>query len=138
MHQTALLGVGLEDAQKLGWEFSNVKYNWGTMLDTVNKYVRSLNWNYRVDLKTKEVEYFNSLASFVDPHTIKFKDRKGEHEITGENIVIAVGGRPYIPDIPGKEYAITSDDIFWKEDAPGKTLVCWCIVHIFRNSWIFE
>jgi pyruvate/2-oxoglutarate dehydrogenase complex dihydrolipoamide dehydrogenase (E3) component len=38
--------------------------------------------------------------------------------------VIAVGGRPIHPDIPGmKEYAITSDDIFYKQEAPGKTLV---------------
>ena len=41
---------------------------------------------------------------------------------TAKYIVIATGGRPYVPDIPGKELAITSDDIFWKKDSPGKTL----------------
>merc|ERR1740123_1386358 len=42
--------------------------------------------------------------------------------MTAANIVIAVGGRPAVPDIPGKELAITSDDIFWKKTNPGKTL----------------
>lgn len=47
-----------------------------------------------------------------------------ERSITGRNIVIAVGGRPRYPDIPGAvEYGITSDDIFSLDHEPGKTLV---------------
>ena len=50
---------------------------------------------------------------------------KGEvEEVTADKIVIAVGGRPSYPDIPGdKEFGITSDDIFSMKKAPGKTLV---------------
>jgi len=45
-------------------------------------------------------------------------------KVTANKICIAVGGRPRIPDIPNaKECVITSDDIFWKKKAPGKTLV---------------
>jgi len=44
--------------------------------------------------------------------------------VTADKIVIAVGGRPSYPDIPGaKEFGITSDDIFSQKKAPGKTLV---------------
>lgn len=43
--------------------------------------------------------------------------------VTADKIIIAVGGRPNIPDIPGKEHCITSDDIFWITKNPGKTLV---------------
>ncbi|XP_046406206.1 thioredoxin reductase 1, cytoplasmic-like [Ischnura elegans] len=51
------------------------------------------------------------------------RDNKVE-EITADNILIAVGGRPNYPDIPGaKEYGITSDDIFYLRHSPGKTLV---------------
>lgn len=47
-----------------------------------------------------------------------------ERELTAKNIVIAVGGRPRYPDIPGAvEYGITSDDIFSLNKEPGKTLV---------------
>lgn len=49
---------------------------------------------------------------------------KTEKLLTAKNIVIAVGGRPRYPNIPGAhEYGITSDDIFSLEKAPGKTLV---------------
>lgn len=51
--------------------------------------------------------------------------KSGEEKLfTAKNILIAVGGRPRYPDIPGAlEYGISSDDIFSLEKAPGKTLV---------------
>ena len=42
------------------------------MLETVNNYIRSLNWGYRLELGKKGVKYINALASFKDEHTIKF------------------------------------------------------------------
>jgi len=125
MHQTALLGVGMHDARALGWEEvpEHPKLNWQKMITAVNSYVKSLNWGYRVQLKDKNIDYFKAIASFTDPHTIAFETRKtGATSITAKNIVIATGGRPHVPDIPGKELAITSDDIFWKKENPGKTL----------------
>lgn len=72
-----------------------------------------------------KVKYFNAYASFVDEHTIQVDNRKGKVEtVTADKIVIAVGGRPTYPGIPGdKEFGITSDDIFQLKKAPGKTLV---------------
>ena len=61
-----------------------------------------------------KVKYFNKYASFVDANTLKLRDAQGREEtVTAENIVVAVGGRPSYPDIPGaREFGITSDDIF--------------------------
>lgn len=61
----------------------------------------------------------------VDAHTVRVEDAKGNvEEVTADKIVIAVGGRPSYPGIPGdKEFGITSDDIFSLKSAPGKTLV---------------
>lgn len=61
-----------------------------------------------------KVKYFNAYASFVDNHTIQVDNRKGKVEtVTADKIVIAVGGRPTYPEIPGaREFGITSDDIF--------------------------
>lgn len=59
--------------------------------------------------------------------------------ITAQNILIAVGGRPRYPDIPGAiEYGITSDDIFSLDKAPGKTLVvgAGCIL-FFKKFYFF-
>lgn len=80
---------------------------------------------YFSNLFIRKVEYLNGLGSFVDPHTILVTMKNNtERTITARNIVVAVGGRPRYPDIPGAvEYGITSDDLFSLDRAPGKTLV---------------
>ena len=67
----------------------------------------------------------NAYGSFVDPHTIKAVNKKGQETlISADNFVIATGGRPRFPDIPGaREYGISSDDLFSLRTPPGKTLV---------------
>jgi len=63
-------------------------------------------------------------ATFIDEHTLHLDDGKKQQQVTAENIVIATGGRPSYPGIPGdKEFGITSDDLFMLNRAPGKTLV---------------
>lgn len=71
------------------------------------------------------VKYYNSYAKFIDLHTVELTDKKGTVEkVTADKFVIAVGGRPSYPGIPGdKEFGITSDDLFSLKKAPGKTLV---------------
>ncbi|KAM6111828.1 thioredoxin reductase 2, mitochondrial isoform 2-T2 [Pterocles gutturalis] len=102
MHQAALLGSALKDAQHYGWNIAQpVHHTW-------------------------KVKYFNMKGSFSDPHTIRGLTKAGKETIvTAENIVIATGGRPKYPThITGAlEYGITSDDLFWLKESPGKTLV---------------
>ncbi|XP_029572508.1 thioredoxin reductase 2, tandem duplicate 2 [Salmo trutta] len=127
MHQAALLGTALKDAQKYGWQIPGpISHNWSTMAEAVQNHVRSLNWGHRVQLQDKEVKYLNIKGSLVDEHTVKGLTRTGkEIMLTAKNIVIATGGRPKYPThIPGAvEHGITSDDIFWLKESPGKTLV---------------
>lgn len=69
-------------------------------------------------------KYFNYYATFQDANTILLDNGKDQKTVTADKIIIAVGGRPSYPDIPGaKEFGITSDDIFSYPNAPGKTLV---------------
>lgn len=73
----------------------------------------------------RKVEYINGLGYFKDDHSVAaVMKNKTEKILTAKNIVIAVGGRPRYPNIPGAlEYGISSDDIFSLEKAPGKTCV---------------
>ncbi|KFV76857.1 hypothetical protein N308_04245, partial [Struthio camelus australis] len=125
MHQAALLGSALKDAQHYGWNISQpVQHTWSVMAQAVQNYVKSLNWGHRVQLQDKKVKYFNIKGSFSDPHTIRGLTKAGkETVITAEKIVIATGGRPKYPThIAGAlEYGITSDDLFWLKESPGKT-----------------
>uniref|UniRef100_A0A8C9FDP1 Thioredoxin reductase 2 n=1 Tax=Pavo cristatus TaxID=9049 RepID=A0A8C9FDP1_PAVCR len=125
MHQAALLGGALKDAQHYGWSIAHpVHHNWSVMAQAVQNYVKSLNWGHRVQLQDKKVKYFNMKGSFSDSHTVCGIAKGGkETALTAENIVIATGGRPKYPThITGAlEYGITSDDLFWLKDSPGKT-----------------
>jgi thioredoxin/glutathione reductase (selenoprotein) len=126
MHYAGLLGEGFHDAKELGWSVNaHPKHDWNKLVETVSNHVHSLNFTYRNALRSNQVTYINALAEFVDPHTIVYKEKDGRMKnLTAETIVIAVGGRPFIPtEIDGAlQHAITSDDIFTLERPPGKTL----------------
>lgn len=127
MHQAALLGEAIHDAKTYGWQLpaaENISHSWEALKDAVQGHIKSVNWVTRVELRDKSVEYINGLGTFVDAHTIQAVTKKGERTITGKYILIAVGGRPRYPEIPGAmEYGISSDDVFSLEKPPGKTLI---------------
>jgi len=105
MHTAALLGESTHDAKAYGWKLTDEKpaHDWAAMVSGVQDHIASLNFGYRVALREKGVKYENALGSFVDPHTIAMRDKKGKvTNITGRRIIIAVGGRPKTLDIPGE------------------------------------
>lgn len=124
MHFASLLGQSIDDAKALGWDVNKGHHNWNSLVESVRNHVRMLNFRYRTGLISKSVKYINALAKFEDEHSISYMLNNQTNFVTGANIVIAVGGRPYIPDnvIGAKEHAITSDDLFFLNRSPGKTL----------------
>ncbi len=76
-------------------------------------------------IRLKQVTYLNEYASFEDPNTVKTVNGKGNVKyVTAETFILATGGRPIYPNIPGaREYGITSDDLFSLKKPPGKTLL---------------
>eukprot|EP00178_Gracilaria_changii_P005713 TRINITY_DN19550_c0_g1_i1.p1 TRINITY_DN19550_c0_g1~~TRINITY_DN19550_c0_g1_i1.p1 ORF type:complete len:121 (-),score=10.47 TRINITY_DN19550_c0_g1_i1:900-1262(-) len=69
------------------------------------------------------IAYFNKKARLLDSHRIELTDIEGKSEVvTAKYILIATGGRPTYPEIPGVEHGISSDDIFWLKKKPGRTL----------------
>uniref|UniRef100_A0A8C5MBI1 thioredoxin-disulfide reductase (NADPH) n=1 Tax=Leptobrachium leishanense TaxID=445787 RepID=A0A8C5MBI1_9ANUR len=127
MHQAALLGWAIKDAPHYGWHMSETaQHDWSTMAQAVQNYVKSLNWGHRIQLQDKKVKYFNLKASFLGDHAVRGRSKAGKETlVTAKNIVIATGGRPKYPThIPGAvDHGITSDDLFWLKQSPGKTLV---------------
>jgi len=124
MHYTALIGASFQDASQFGWAVNHPKHEWGTLVETVQNHVRMLNFRYRVGLKSNQVKYINALAFFSGPNEVSYTVKDKTHKVTSAYFLIAVGGRPAIPNTPGAlECAITSDDLFSLSKAPGKTLV---------------
>jgi len=126
MHRAAHLGEYLGDAAALGWKVGDKhEHDWSTMVESVQNHICSLNFGYTTELRSANVTYINAKATFMNPHTVQGKDAKGNAKTyTAAAFVIAVGGRPKYPDVPGaEEHCITSDDLFSLKQAPGKTLV---------------
>lgn len=126
MHYAAILAESRKDQELSGWNPDMAQqHDWEKMVKAVQNHIKGLNWGYKTDLIKMKCKYFNSYATFVDAHTIQLDNGKGKVEkVTADKIVIATGGRPNYPGIPGdKEFGITSDDIFSLKKAPGKTLV---------------
>ena len=90
----------------------------------VQNHIKSVNWVTRVDLRDKKVEYINGLGYFKDANNVvAVMKNKTERVLNAKFVVIACGGRPRYPKIPGAEHGISSDDIFSLDREPGKTLV---------------
>jgi len=126
MHYAAVLSEARMDQKNSGWDPNfEAQHDWDRMVKNVQSHVKSLNWAFKTDLMKLKCKYYNSYATFKDAHTIILDNGKGKvEEVTANKIIIAVGGRPSYPGIPGdKEFGMTSDDIFSLKKAPGKTLV---------------
>ena len=107
------------DAQGFGWSPVQSTLDWKKMITGVHKELERLNGVYKNMLDNAKVELFRGYAKFLDPHTVEIEDKK----VTADKILIAVGGYPVKPDIPGMEYAITSDEMFLLEEQPKRILI---------------
>ncbi|XP_064407348.1 thioredoxin reductase 2, mitochondrial-like isoform X2 [Halichondria panicea] len=128
MHQASLLGQSVKDASHYGWNVQGdtIDHSWESLVMSIQNHIKSLNFGHRVQLKEKNVEYYNAKGSFVDSHTVLARHENGDEvSLSAEHIVIAVGGRPHYPtNVQGShEHGITSDDLFFYSKPPGKTLV---------------
>lgn len=125
MHFAAQVGDLRQDQQETGWEVdTTLAHNWERMQANVGNYIKGLNWGYKKELMGLSIKVLTKLGKVMDAHTVQLTDKKGKQmTVTADKILVAVGGRPIILDVPGKEHCITSDDVFWMPKSPGKTLV---------------
>jgi glutathione reductase (NADPH) len=101
-----------EDAVSYGWAAARPAHSWATLRDNVQKEVDRLNGVYLRLLDGAGVKLHMGRGRLMDRHTIEV----GERTITSEKILIATGGHPVVPDIPGKQFAITSNEAFHLPD----------------------
>ena len=102
-----------------GWTVGERSFDWATLIENKNKEIERLNDVYAGLLSNAGVELVRGRATVVDAHTVSVG---GEH-YRAERILVATGGRPIVPDLPGAEHAITSDAAFFLEKLPKRVLV---------------
>lgn len=108
-----------EDAAAYGWDVGPATLDWKRLIDNKNREILRLNGIYRRILDGSNVTIHESRATLKDAHTLDV----GGETITADKILVATGGWPSVPDFPGKEHAITSNEAFFLEDLPARTII---------------
>ena len=108
-----------EDARGFGWTVGPRSFDWATLIANKDQEIERLNGIYRRLIEGAGAKIYDARATLLDEHTLQI----GEDQVTAENILIAVGGWPDLPAIPGIEHAIDSNDVFYLEEFPRRIVI---------------
>lgn len=108
-----------EDSKGFGWKSAIPEFDWATLRDNKSAEISRLNGIYDGLLENSGVRVFNDRARIIDKNTVEV----GDARISAKYLLIATGGWPFIPDIPGREHVVTSNEIFDLPEFPKRVLV---------------
>ncbi|WP_158932800.1 glutathione-disulfide reductase [Acidisphaera sp. S103] len=112
--QAGEYGGWAEDAAGFGWTITKGPHDWGKLIAAKDREITRLEGIYRKLLSGAGATIFDGRAVLVDPHTVEVAGKR----VTAKNIVVATGGYPERPDIPGADLGIISDDAFYLKTMP--------------------
>ncbi len=112
-------GKGFKDAQGFGWDSTAPRFDWATLRDNKKTEISRLNAIYHNLLSGVEAQVIDGRGRIIDAHTVAV----GERHYTAGKILIATGGWPHIPEFPGSEHAVTSNEIFDLETFPQRLVI---------------
>jgi glutathione reductase (NADPH) len=109
----------VQDIRGYGWTGDAPRFDWATLIANKDREIARLNGVYRKLLDDTGVTLFQGHATIADPHTVIVNGQR----ITARHILIATGGRPMRPDLPGGELGLVSDDFFYLPALPKNAVV---------------
>ncbi|MDP9163605.1 MAG: glutathione-disulfide reductase [Pseudomonadota bacterium] len=110
----------LNDAAMFGWDVPVKRFDWAVLRDNVAAEVNRLEGLYGTTLANNKVEPFLERATVAGPNEVRLASGR---TVTAEKILIAVGARPFLPEIEGIEHAITSNEVFLLEKLPKRIVI---------------
>jgi glutathione reductase (NADPH) len=111
-------GYDLEDARGYGWS-TEPSFDWGTLLENKDREIARLNGVYERLLDQAGVTLLKGRATLRDAHSVEIDGTV----CSAERLLIATGGTPILPDIPGREHAVTSDALFQLRELPDSMMM---------------
>lgn len=109
------------DAGDYGWDIRRGDFDWLRFRETLRAELSRLEGIYRTNLARPGTEIFDTRATVADPHTVELADGR---RVTAKHILVATGGRPFLPpETPGIEHAISSNEVFDLDALPKRMLI---------------
>ncbi|KOX64012.1 glutathione reductase [Pseudomonas psychrophila] len=108
-----------EQASGFGWSLGEANFDWATLIANKDREIHRLNGIYRNLLVNSGVTLMEGHAKLTGPHEVEVNGQRH----TAKHILIATGGWPQIPEIPGHEHAISSNEAFFLNTLPKRVLV---------------
>ena len=110
-----------EDSAGFGWSLSPPSFDWPTLIANKDAEITRLEGLYRAGLERAGVTILQARAELADAHTLTVQP--SNRKITARTILVATGGRPVVPEVPGAGHAITSNEAFHLEALPKSILI---------------
>jgi glutathione reductase (NADPH) len=108
-----------QDARAYGWDVGRRDFHWPTLRDNKTREIERLNGVYENLLGGAGVEIKWGRAVVQDAHHVQI----GDATVSAANILVATGSAPHVPNLPGRELAITSNEAFYLEEFPKRVVV---------------
>ena len=119
MYYAASHAEGMRDAAGYGFDVAVNGHDWGALKRARDAYVRRLNDIYAGNLERRGITHLSEAGRFAEPDTVVAGDRL----LAAPRIVIATGGHPVVPDVPGAELGVTSDGFFALQRRPESVVI---------------
>ena len=110
----------IDDAAMFGWDVPQKRFDWPVLRDNVLAEVSRIEGAYTDTLTNHDVQIIYERAELAGPDSVRLASGK---TVTAGKILIATGARPLMPDIPGIEHAISSNEVFHLEKLPKRIVI---------------
>lgn len=110
-----------EDAAGFGWTVGETSFDWARLIRAKDAEITRLEGLYAKNVAAAGAEVFHSRAELVGAHEVRIVGE--DRTVSAKHILIATGGAPFVPDFPGSDLAITSNDVFDMAALPKRILV---------------
>ncbi|SFI23644.1 glutathione-disulfide reductase [Albimonas pacifica] len=110
-----------EDAKGYGWTVGESRFSWPDFMAAKDREIARLEGIYARNLGAAGVELHRARGVVTGPHSVRLSSH--DKDLTAKHILVATGGAPFVPDVPGACHAMTSNEVFELPEMPKRIVI---------------